>query len=91
MIVAGDLNATSDMRSFRRLLQTGFKSAVEQSGAGLVRTFPANLPIPALVGIDHILTLNSSADGARPCASRVQITSACAPPSTSQAEVPLSG
>lgn len=62
VIVAGDLNATSDMRSFRRLLQTGFKSAVEQSGAGLVRTFPANLPIPALVGIDHILTLNSSAD-----------------------------
>lgn len=61
VIVGGDLNATSDMRPFRRLLQGGFRSAVEQAGAGLINTYPANLPVPPLIGIDHILTLNSSA------------------------------
>lgn len=60
-IVAGDLNASSDMQPFRRLLDSGFRNAAEQAGAGLVRTFPAHRSWPALIGIDHILTLNSTA------------------------------
>lgn len=60
-IVAGDLNATSDMEPFRRLLREGFRNAAEQAGAGLVRTFPADMPMPPFIGIDHILTRNSSA------------------------------
>lgn len=61
-IVAGDLNATADMKPFRRLLDTGFQNAVDQAGAGFVRTFPGSTSsVPALIGIDHILTLNCSA------------------------------
>lgn len=60
-IVAGDLNASSDMQPFRKLLDSGFRNAAEQAGAGLVRTFPAHRSWPALIGIDHILTLNSTA------------------------------
>ena len=60
-IVAGDLNATEDMQPFRNLLHDGFQSAAEQAGAGLVRTFPSDRSVPAVIGIDHILTLNSSA------------------------------
>ncbi len=60
-IVAGDLNATSDMEPFRRLLRDGFRNAAEQSGAGLVRTFPADMSVPPIIGIDHILVRNSSA------------------------------
>ncbi|TXI38403.1 MAG: endonuclease/exonuclease/phosphatase family protein [Mycobacterium sp.] len=60
-IVAGDLNATNDMQPFRKLLSGGFHNAAQQSGAGMVRTFPGHGSGPALVGIDHILTLNCSA------------------------------
>ena len=59
-IVAGDLNATSDMAPFRRLLRDGFRSAVEQAGAGLVPTFPSGRSMPPIIGIDHIITRNSS-------------------------------
>lgn len=61
VIVAGDLNATADMQPFRRLLQGGFNDAADQAGAGLTRTFPADKSFPPLIGIDHILTFNSSA------------------------------
>ena len=60
VIVAGDFNATSDMQPFRRLLRGGFADAVGQSGAGFTPTFPANRSVPPLIGIDHILTLNST-------------------------------
>ena len=58
-IVAGDLNATEDFLPYRRLLDTGFADAVEQSGGGFSRTYPAESWIPPVIGIDHILTLNS--------------------------------
>ena len=61
VIVAGDLNATVDMQPYRRLLRDGFNDAAEQSGAGFLRTFPADESIPPLIGIDHILTYKSSA------------------------------
>ena len=65
VIVAGDFNATFDMEPFRRLLRNGFRDAAEQSGAGLIRSFPADSAVPPLFGIDHILTLNSSASNVR--------------------------
>jgi endonuclease/exonuclease/phosphatase (EEP) superfamily protein YafD len=65
VIVAGDFNATVDMKPFRRLLHNGFRDAAEQSGAGLVATYPADSAIPPLIGIDHILTFNSTARDAR--------------------------
>lgn len=57
-IVAGDFNATEEFLPFRKLLDTGFADAVEQSGAGPGRTYPADGLIPPLIGIDHILTHN---------------------------------
>lgn len=65
VIVAGDFNATVDMEPFRRLLQGGFRDAAEQSGAGLARSFPADSAVPPLIGIDHVLTFNSSATDTR--------------------------
>ena len=61
LIVAGDFNATIDMRPFRQLLRGGFRNAGEQSGAGLTPTYPANRSVPPLIGIDHILTYNGTA------------------------------
>lgn len=65
VIVAGDFNATVDMEPFRQLLQDGFRDAAEQSGAGLARSFPADSVVPPLIGVDHVLTLNSSATDTR--------------------------
>lgn len=64
VVVAGDFNATYDMRPFRELLRNGYRDAVEQSGAGLARSFPADNSLPPLIGIDHILTFNSTATDA---------------------------
>lgn len=64
VIVAGDFNAAMDMRPFRRLIGSHFRDAAEQSGAGLTPTYPADRAVPPLIGIDHILTANSSAGNA---------------------------
>ena len=63
-IVAGDFNATRSMAPYRRLLRDGYRDAVDQSRSGLTPTFPADRSFPPLIGIDHILTYNSSASGA---------------------------
>ena len=65
VIVAGDFNASLDMRSFRKILRDGFTQAREHSGAGLLPTFPADRMWPPLVGIDHILTLNAATTDVR--------------------------
>ena len=65
VIVAGDFNATADMRPLRLLLRNGFTDAREQSGAGLLRTFPADRSWPPLLGIDQILTLNAAVSDVR--------------------------
>lgn len=65
VMVAGDFNSTPDMRPFRRLLRDGFHDAAEQSGAGMVRTFPADSWLPPLLAIDHILTRNCAATSVR--------------------------
>lgn len=65
VIVAGDFNATTDMRPLRRLLSDGFTDARDNSGAGLLPTFPADRRWPPLLGIDHILTLNAATSDVR--------------------------
>ncbi|AGB24960.1 metal-dependent hydrolase [Mycobacterium sp. JS623] len=61
VIVAGDLNATNDMREFRGLLRGGYRDAAEQSGAGVQFTFPSDSAVPPIVAIDHILTFKATA------------------------------
>jgi endonuclease/exonuclease/phosphatase (EEP) superfamily protein YafD len=61
VIVAADVNSTTDMRPFRALLRNGYKDAAEQSGAGFNPTFKANSELPPLIAIDHVLTRNCTA------------------------------
>jgi endonuclease/exonuclease/phosphatase (EEP) superfamily protein YafD len=65
VIVATDLNSTTDMRPFRALLRNGYRDAARQAGAGIKPTFPANSRLPPLVVIDHILTRNCTATSLR--------------------------
>lgn len=64
VIVAGDLNATYDMRPFRRLLDEGYRDAAEQAGAGLARSYPSKPWRPPVVGIDHVLVYNCASTSA---------------------------
>lgn len=64
VIVAGDLNATYDMRPFRELLDEGYRDAAEQAGAGLTLTYPSRPWRPPVVGIDHVLVRNAVATSA---------------------------
>jgi hypothetical protein len=65
VIVAADLNSTTDMRPFRALLRDGYRDAAEQFGAGIKPTFPANWRLPPFIAIDHILTRNCTATSLR--------------------------
>jgi endonuclease/exonuclease/phosphatase (EEP) superfamily protein YafD len=60
-IVAGDFNATIEMKPFRELLTDGYHESAEQAGAGRQFTYPGNKRYPPLIGIDHILTRNATA------------------------------
>lgn len=68
VIVAGDLNATPDVLEFRRLLRNGYRDAAEQAGAGQTRTHPADIVIPPLFAVDHILLRGGTATSARTAA-----------------------
>jgi endonuclease/exonuclease/phosphatase (EEP) superfamily protein YafD len=61
VIVAADLNSTTDTRPFRALLGNGYQDAAEQSGAGIKPTFPADSRLPPVFAIDHILTRHCAA------------------------------
>jgi endonuclease/exonuclease/phosphatase (EEP) superfamily protein YafD len=61
VLVAGDLNSTADMREFRRLLHDGYRDAADQAGAGLTRTHPADIVVPPVFAVDHILTHDCTA------------------------------
>lgn len=61
VIVAGDFNSTPDMRQFRDLLTNGYQNAADQTGVGLLPTFPANSWMPPLLAIDHVLIKNATA------------------------------
>ncbi|UQX87864.1 endonuclease/exonuclease/phosphatase family protein [Jatrophihabitans telluris] len=56
LIDAGDFNATTSLRVLRDLIsRTGTADAATQAGAATIRTYPANGPLPPLLGIDHVL------------------------------------
>ncbi|MGU3497923.1 endonuclease/exonuclease/phosphatase family protein [Mycobacterium sp. C31M] len=61
VIVGGDFNATQDVREFRMLLRDGYRDAGQQAGAGLLRTYPGEGPVPAFLAVDHILTRAATA------------------------------
>ena len=63
--MAGDLNATYDMRPFRRLLDEGYRDAAEQAGAGLTRSYPSRPWRRPVIGIDHVLVHNCEATSAQ--------------------------
>ena len=65
VIIAGDFNATPDMRQFRDLLDVGYRDAVNQTGAGFSPTYSPHPAIPPLITIDHVLTRNSTAQSIR--------------------------
>lgn len=65
VVVAGDLNSTMDMRPFRALLRNGYRDAAEQSGAGILPTFPADRRLPPFLAVDHILTRSCTATSLR--------------------------
>lgn len=54
VVLAGDLNASSDHPVFRRLSGV-LDDAHAQVGAGWVRTWPVEYPFPAFVQLDHVL------------------------------------
>lgn len=65
ILVAGDLNSTTDMREFRQLLKAGYRDAAEQAGAGLTRTHPADIAVPPVFAVDHILLRDCTAVSVR--------------------------
>lgn len=65
VIIAGDFNATHDMLPFRKLLDTGYRDASEQAGAGMARTFPVGPRRVPAIGIDHVLLRNANATAVR--------------------------
>lgn len=54
-VVLGDLNASLDHPSFRKLLAAGFQDANLTVAQGVAPTFPSWLPWPRIV-LDHVLT-----------------------------------
>lgn len=54
VVLAGDLNASSDHPVFRRLAGV-LDDAHAQVGSGWVRTWPVEYPFPAFVQLDHVL------------------------------------
>ena len=54
-ILAGDFNATLDHAELRRLLDSGYRDAADDAGAGLHATYPNGRRTPPTVTIDHVL------------------------------------
>lgn len=56
LVLAGDFNATSGHRGFRRLLEAGLRDAHVDRGRRFVPTWPRDVrPLPALFQLDHVL------------------------------------
>ncbi|SMG32123.1 Uncharacterized conserved protein YafD, endonuclease/exonuclease/phosphatase (EEP) superfamily [Rhodococcus rhodochrous J3] len=56
VIVSGDFNSTWSHTRYRALLTDGFVDAADQTGAGLLPSFPADAAYPAVIGIDRMIT-----------------------------------
>ncbi len=61
VLIGGDYNSTPNMRQFRDLLTNGYRDAVEQTGSGFGPTFKADIALPPVITIDHVLTRNAFA------------------------------
>ncbi|MFR9753198.1 endonuclease/exonuclease/phosphatase family protein [Nocardia sp. 004] len=61
-VVGADFNATRDHAAFRDLLRGRFASAADQSGAGLLPTYPEDRRWGPVIGIDHILLADATAE-----------------------------
>ncbi|MFT7024375.1 MAG: endonuclease/exonuclease/phosphatase (EEP) superfamily protein YafD [Rhodococcus sp. (in: high G+C Gram-positive bacteria)] len=55
VIVGGDFNATFDHKLYRNLLTGSYRDAAIEVGAGHLATYHADMRIPPLIAIDHIL------------------------------------
>lgn len=64
-IVGADFNATRDHAAYRELLHGRFESAAEQTGAGLLLTFPDDKRWGPIIGIDHVLLADARAEEIR--------------------------
>jgi endonuclease/exonuclease/phosphatase (EEP) superfamily protein YafD len=65
VIIGGDYNSTPNMRQFRDLLTNGYRDAVEEIGSGFSPTFKADIALPPVITIDHILTRNAAVSTVR--------------------------
>lgn len=54
-VLMGDFNATLDHAPFRAMLGSRFSDGAYGLAHGYTMTWPANLRIPAMVGIDHVV------------------------------------
>ncbi|MFC9895427.1 endonuclease/exonuclease/phosphatase family protein [Nocardia sp. NPDC127579] len=64
-IVGADFNATRDHAAFRALVAGRFDSAADQVGAGPVLTWPDSRRWGPVLGIDHILVADGTAEELR--------------------------
>lgn len=55
LVVAGDLNAVVEHAPLVELMSTGLTDAAASSGSGWLPTYPADLGIPPVIAIDHVL------------------------------------
>ncbi|UYP19941.1 endonuclease/exonuclease/phosphatase family protein [Rhodococcus sp. Z13] len=62
VIVSGDFNSTWSHTRYRSLLTDGFVDAADQTGAGLLLSYPADTVYPAMIGIDRIITRGATVD-----------------------------
>ncbi|GGK61333.1 hypothetical protein GCM10011591_37090 [Nocardia camponoti] len=64
-IVGADFNATHDHAAYRALLDGAFASAADQTGDGVLLTFPADRRWGPVIGIDHVLVAGGVAQSVR--------------------------
>ncbi|MFC8044413.1 endonuclease/exonuclease/phosphatase family protein [Nocardia sp. NPDC057353] len=65
VVVGADFNATRDHTAYRALLDHRFADAAELAGAGPQLTFPADRAWGPLIGIDHVLLADGTAESVR--------------------------
>ncbi|MFC6013422.1 endonuclease/exonuclease/phosphatase family protein [Nocardia lasii] len=64
-VVGADFNATHDHSAYRALLDGAFASAADQTGDGVLLTYPADRRWGPVIGIDHILVAGGVAQRIR--------------------------
>ncbi|ETK31247.1 endonuclease/exonuclease/phosphatase family protein [Microbispora sp. ATCC PTA-5024] len=54
-VLSGDFNASLDHAALRDVLAKGYADAADETGNGLLATWPANKRMPPFITIDHVL------------------------------------